>query len=136
MRTVVAAEIREIFDAQSRPLAEALLNAMVAKYARTAPELSRWLEQNLLEGFTVFSLPKEHRKRLRTSNAAERVNQELKRRTRVVRIFPNPPSLLRLVSALLCDISEDWETVALPYLPMNLPPAPPHPTPCPSTTQS
>jgi putative transposase len=122
MRTDVAAEVREIFQAQSRPLAEALLKAMVSKYAKSAPELSRWLEQNLPQGFTVFSLPKEHRQRLRTSNAAERVNQELKRRTRVIRIFPNPSSLLRLVSALLVDISEHWETSALPYLPMNLPP--------------
>jgi transposase-like protein len=122
MRADVATELREIFQAQSRPLAEALLKSMVSKYAKSAPELSRWLEQNLPEGFTVFSLPKEHRQRLRTSNAAERVNQELKRRTRVVRIFPNPPSLLRLVSALLVDISEHWETSALPYLPMNLPP--------------
>lgn len=122
MRADVAAQLRDIFQAQSRPLAEALLKSMVSKYAKSAPELSRWLEQNLPEGFTVFSLPKEHRQRLRTSNAAERVNQELKRRTRVVRIFPNPPSLLRLVSALLVDISEHWETSALPYLPMNLPP--------------
>jgi len=122
MRADVATELREIFQAQSRPLAEALLKSMVSKYAKSAPELSRWLEQNLPEGFTVFSLPKEHRQRLRTSNAAERVNQELKRRTRVIRIFPNPPSLLRLVSALLVDISEHWETSALPYLPMNLPP--------------
>jgi putative transposase len=134
MRPVVAAELREIFEAQSRPLAEALLNTLVTKYTRTAPELSRWLEQNLPEGFTVFSLPKEHRKRLRTSNAAERVNQELKRRTRVVRIFPNPASLLRLVSALLSDISDDWETVEHPYLSMNLPP--PHITPSLSTAQS
>jgi putative transposase len=126
MRADVAAEVREIFQAQSRPLAEALLRAMISKYAKSAPELSRWLEQNLPEGFTVFSLPREHRKRLRTSNAAERVNQELKRRTRVIRIFPNPASLLRLVSALLVDISEHWETAALPYLTMNLPP-PLHP---------
>lgn len=133
MRADVAAEIRDIFQAQSRPLAEALLRAMISKYARSAPELSRWLEQNLPEGFTVFSLPREHRKRLRTSNAAERVNQELKRRTRVVRIFPNPASLLRLVSALLVDISEHWETTALPYLRMNLPP-PLHPPQIPPPT--
>jgi transposase-like protein len=136
LRPAVAAEIREIFDAQSRPLAEALLHTMVAKYAKTAPELARWLEQNLPEGFTVFSLPKEHRKRLRTSNAAERVNQELKRRTRVVRIFPNPASLLRLVSALLCDISEHWDCVDLPYLSMNLPPPIPASPSCASTSQS
>lgn len=122
MRPVVAAELREIFQAQSQALAETLLKAMVSKYAKSAPELSDWLEHNIPEGFAVFSLPKEHRKRLRTSNAAERVSQELKRRTRVARIFTNPASLLRLVTAILLDISEEWETCSHPYLPMNLPP--------------
>jgi transposase-like protein len=122
MREAVAGELREVLHAQSRPLAEALLQAMVSKYAKSAPELSAWLELNVPESLTVFCLPKEHRQRLRTSNAAERVNQELKRRTRVARIFPNPASLLRLVSALLSEISEEWECAAAPYLPMNLRP--------------
>ena len=122
LREAVAAELREVLHAQSRPLAEALLKAMVAKYAQSAPELSAWLELNAPESLTIFCLPKEHRKRLRTSNAAERVNQELKRRTRVVRIFPNPASLLRLVSARLSEIAEDWECSVTPYLQMNLRP--------------
>jgi len=122
LREVVAGELREVLHAQNRPLAEALLKAMVSKYAKSAPELSAWLELNVPESLTVFCLPKEHRQRLRTSNAAERVNQELKRRTRVARIFPNPPSLLRLVSALLTEIDEDWACAAAPYLPMNLRP--------------
>jgi transposase-like protein len=120
MREAVADELRAVLQAQSRPLAEALLKAMVSKYAKSAPELSAWLELNAPESLTVFCLPKEHRNRLRTSNAAERVNQELKRRTRVVRVFPNPSSLLRLVSALLTEISEDWECAPAPYLQMNL----------------
>ena len=69
-----------------------------------------WLEENLPQGFTVFTLPAAHQKRMRTSNALERVNQELKRRTRVARVFPNEPSLLRLITALLCETSDDWET--------------------------
>jgi putative transposase len=68
------------------------------------------MEENLPEGFTVFDLPVAHRKRMRTSNPLERVNKELKRRTRVAGIFPNEASLLRLVSARLMEISEDWET--------------------------
>ena len=115
-RASVAAELREVLHAQSRPLADALLKALISKYAKSAPELSAWLELNVPESLIVFCLPKDHRQRLRTSNAAERLNQELKRRTRVVRIFPNPPSLLRLVSALLCDIAEDWECAPAPYL--------------------
>jgi putative transposase len=122
LRPVVADELRDVLHAQNRPLAEALLKAMVSKYAKSAPELSAWLELTVPESFTVFCLPSEHRKRLRTSNAAERVNQELKRRTRVARIFPNPASLLRLVSALLTEIDEDWACAAAPYLQMNLRP--------------
>ena len=121
MRKTVAAQLREIFNAPTLELAEALLTKMLSSYRKSAPELAAWLEKNVPESFTVFALPKEHRLRLRTSNAAERVNQELKRRTLVVRIFPNPKSLLRLVSALLCDISDDWETAPNVYLNMNPP---------------
>jgi transposase-like protein len=60
---------------------------------------------------------------LRTSNGLERVNQELRRRTRVVRLFPNEASLMRLVSALLVEVSEDWETENL-YLNMDTPTQP------------
>lgn len=123
LRKTVASQLREIFDAPSLDLAEALLKKTVSTYRKSTPELAAWLEKNLPEGFTVFALPKEHRLRLRTSNAAERVNQELKRRTRVARIFPNPKSLLRLVTALLLDISDDWETSRQIYLNMN-PPSP------------
>ena len=68
------------------------------------------MEENLPQGLTVFALPLAHQKRLHTSNALERVNQELKRRTRVARVFPNEASLLRLVSALLAETSDDWES--------------------------
>ena len=60
------------------------------------------------EGLTVFELPQKHRKKLRTSNALERLHEEIKRRTRVARLFPNEASLLRLVSAIEMEISEDW----------------------------
>jgi transposase-like protein len=94
---------------------------MVSTYRKSAPDLAAWLEQNAPESFTVFALPKEHRVRLRTSNLAERVNQEIKRRTRVARIFPNPKSLLRLITAILADISDHWESSPQIYLNMNLP---------------
>lgn len=119
MRPTVISQLRQLLHAQSRPHAAALLDAMVAKYAKSAPELSAWLELNVPESLSVFALPKHHRQRLRTSNAAERVNQELKRRTRVVRVFPNVASLLRLVSARLIEISEDWESASFPYLDLN-----------------
>ena len=121
LRKTVAAQLREIFDAPTLELAEALLKKMVSAYRKSAPDLAAWLEQNAPESFTVFAVPKEHRIRLRTSNLAERVNQEIKRRTRVARIFPNPKSLLRLVTAILADISDHWESSPQIYLNMNPP---------------
>lgn len=70
------------------------------KYAKTASKPAAWLETAVPEGLTMFSLPAAHRTRLRTVNALERLNQEIRRRTRVVGVFPNEASCLRLVSAL------------------------------------
>jgi transposase-like protein len=117
-RAEVARNIRSVFDCPSRTAAEQRLKEIVAHYAKTAPKLAAWLEDNLPQGFTVFTLPAAHQKRMRTSNALERVNQELKRRTRVARVFPNESSLLRLITALLSETSDDWETGKL-YLNME-----------------
>jgi transposase-like protein len=76
------------------------------------------MENSIPEGLTVFSLPSEHRRFLRTSNTLERLNKEIKRRTRVAGLFPNEQSLLRLVSAVLAEISEEWETGRI-YLTMD-----------------
>jgi len=108
-RAEVARAIRSVFDCPSRPAAEARLKEIVTHYSSTAPKLASWLEENLPQGLTVFALPAAHQKRMRTSNALERVNQEIKRRTRVARLFPNEASLLRLVTALLAETSEEWE---------------------------
>lgn len=109
-RKEVAHAIRSIFDSSSRSAAETRLKEIVAHYAKNTPKLSAWMEDNLPQGLTVFDLPLAHQKRLRTSNGLERVNQELKRRTRVARVFPNEASLLRLVSALLAETSDEWES--------------------------
>jgi transposase-like protein len=109
-RAEVARHIRSVFECPSRCAAEQRLKEIVAHYAKPAPKLAAWLEENLPQGFTVFALPAAHQKRLRTSNALERVNQELKRRTRVARVFPNELSLRRLVTALLSETSDEWET--------------------------
>ena len=109
MRSEVAADIRSIFNASDRKTAEELLRAAIRKYVTSAPRLSAWLEENLSEGFTVFDFPLEHRRSIRTTNSLERINKEIRRRTRVVGIFPNPASCLRLVSALLMEISEEWQ---------------------------
>ncbi|MEQ2008271.1 MAG: IS256 family transposase [Limisphaerales bacterium] len=124
-RAEVARAIRGVFECPSRLAAEQRLKETVAYYAKTAPKLAAWMEENLPQGFTVFTLAATHQQRMRTSNALERVNQELKRRTRVARVFPNEKSLLRLISALLAETSDEWETGKI-YLNMenqNLPSA-------------
>ncbi len=109
MRAEVAADIRAMFNATDRQAAEQLLQAAIQKYAASAPRLSTWLEDNLAEGFTVFDFPLEHRRSIRTTNSLERINKEIRRRTRVVGVFPNEASCLRLISALLMEISEEWQ---------------------------
>ena len=109
MRAEVAAEIRAMFNATDRPSAEQFLQAAIQKYAVSAPRLSAWLEDNLAEGFTVFDFPLEHRRTIRTTNSLERINKEIRRRTRVVGVFPNEASCLRLVSALLMETSQEWQ---------------------------
>lgn len=110
MRGPVAADIRKIFGASDRIEADQKLQDFLEKYKESAPRLVEWAEVNIPEGLTVFNLPVEHQKRMRTSNGIERLNKEIKRRTRVATLFPNEESLLRLVSAVLSEISEDWET--------------------------
>ena len=109
MRREVAEDIRAIFNMPDREAAETYLKKMVEKYALIAPKLADWMEVNIPEGFTVFSFPRDHQRRLRTSNYLERLSQEIKRRTRVVRVFPNEQSCLRLISAVLMEFSEEWE---------------------------
>ena len=109
MRSEVAADIRGIFNAPDRQTAEIYLQMAIQKYAESVPKLSAWMEENLVEGLTVFDFPIEHRRFIRTTNSLERVNREIRRRTRVVGLFPNEASCLRLISAILMEISEEWQ---------------------------
>jgi transposase-like protein len=110
MKPVVAQDIRAIFAARDRDEADRLLKRTAEKYEPTMPKLATWMQAALPEGLTVFSFPEPHRRLLRTTNGVERVNKEIKRRTRVAGLFPNEASCLRLVSAILMEISEDWQT--------------------------
>jgi len=101
-------DIRTIFNAPDRTTAEAWLARTVQKYADTASKLADWMENNIPEGLAVFSFPRSHQPRIRTANLLERVNREVKRRTRVVGIFPNEAACLRLISAFLMENSEAW----------------------------
>jgi putative transposase len=106
----VAADIRDIYNAADRAEADRLLGIKAAAWREKAPKLADWMEENIPEGLAVFELPAPYRRRLRTSNMLERLNREIRRRTRVASIFPNDASLLRLASAILVEQSEEWET--------------------------
>jgi putative transposase len=110
MQSEVADDIRMIFNAPDRTIADAYLAKAVLKYEKVASRLSDWMANNLPEGLMVFSFPGGFRKLLRTTNGVERLHREVRRRARVVSIFPNKRSCLRLVSAILSEISEEWLT--------------------------
>ncbi len=118
MRAEIGQVMRDIFNSPSAVHAAEMVKQVAAKYAKTAPKFVAWLEANVAEGFTVFQFPRAHWKKLRTSNVLERVNREIKRRTRVAVLFPNEESCLRLVSAVLQEIHEEWTTGRL-YLDMS-----------------
>ena len=118
MRAGVASDIRSIFNAPDRLEADRLLKIVSDKYLESAPRLAEWMESNIAEGLNVFTLPEKHRRFLRTSNMLERLNREIKRRTRVASLFPNEASALRLVTAVLAETSDEWETGRL-YISMD-----------------
>jgi transposase-like protein len=114
LRAPVAAAIRAIFNAPDREEAEHLLDKFQRHYEKKiAPQLVQWAEEAIPEGFTVFALPPRHRRRLRTTNLVERLNEEIRRRTRVARLFPNEAACLRLVSAIL-DADPDRQRAGRP----------------------
>jgi len=110
--------VRDIFNAPDINTARSLVKAAVKASASVAPDFATWLEENIEEGLTFFTFPKDHWRRLRTTNGLERINREIRRRTRVVSIFPNPESCLRLVTAVLQEIHEEW-SVGRIYLSKN-----------------
>ena len=110
MRKEVAQDIRSVFNEADPQEAKRRLGLASAKWRETAPKLAEWMEAAIPEGLTVLQIPVAHRRRMRTVNMIERLNRELKRRTRVATLFPNEPSLLRLVSAVLVEVCEEWET--------------------------
>lgn len=118
LKKVVASDIRGIFGSMDRRDAEERLSRTIEKYRKPAPKLAAWMERAIPEGLTVFDLPEPHRRRLRTTNVLERLNRELKRRTAVATLFPNEASLLRLVTAMVAEVSDEWE-IGRAYLVME-----------------
>jgi transposase-like protein len=110
MKREVLDDLKSVLDSADEHTAGEQLRRVVQKYEKSAPKLAEWMDENVPESFAVFRLPPSHRQRLRTTNVEERLNRELKRRTRVATLFPNEASLLRLVTAVLMEVSEEWET--------------------------
>lgn len=117
IRKRIGKQLKSIWTADDLAKAETALAELVASYRTSAPKLAAWLEENAPEGLAVFTLPEQHRRRLRTSNPMERsVQQELKRRTVKVRVFPSDEALLRLVTAVLVEIDEKWASDTKAYI--------------------
>lgn len=110
-RQEIGEKIRVIFNAPTIEEAQRLLVLAVRHYADKNAKFANWMENNIPEGFSVFMLENINcQKKMRTTNPLERVNKEIKRRSRVVTIFPNVDSCLRLVSAVLMESSEEWQS--------------------------
>jgi putative transposase len=104
------ARLRPIFDAPDEGTARTLLASFVRDYQTSAPAAVVTLERGFDDATAVLALPAPYRKRLRTTNGVERLNEEIRRRERVIRIFPNRDSVIRLVGALLMEQDEIWTT--------------------------
>ena len=101
-------ELRWIYERRNAQEARQDLAAWLTKWQSRYAKLCDWVESNIEETLTFYRLPQAHHKHLKSTNMLERINQELKRRTLVVRIFPNAASCLRLVRALAAEMDEDW----------------------------
>ena len=101
MREEIAEAIKSVFRCTTKASAETAKGAVIEQFVKTAPEFVSWFEENINEGLTCLNFPRSHRQRIRTTNGLERVNREIKRRTRVATLFPNVKSALRLVTGVL-----------------------------------
>ena len=104
-------ELRWLYDRRDLGEARADLAAWLSKWQSKYPRLCDWVEESIEETFSFYRLPRQHHKHLKSTNMLERLNQELKRRTHIVRIFPNADSCLRLVRALAVEIHAElpWQ---------------------------
>jgi transposase-like protein len=119
MREELGEAVRRIFHSCDYAAAQEEKRKCIEKYKISAPEFVRWVENCIDEGLTCFSFPEAHRKRIRTVNGLERLNREIRRRTKVATLFPNVSSCERLITAVLQGVHEEWIT-GKRYLDMSL----------------
>jgi putative transposase len=112
-------ELRWLYDRRDLAEAQKDLAQWLERWEQKYPKLCEWVEENIGETLTFYQLPLQHHKHMKSTNMLERFNEEIKRRTRVVRIFPNEASCLRLIRALAAETHEDW-LEASRYLNMEL----------------
>jgi len=105
---VLANKLKDIFNAPDREQAMQRVNQLIALCENKYPEVAEFLENSAHEVLACFNFPEQHRKRIRSTNGLERFHEEIRRRTRVIRIFPNQNSCLRLVSALAAEQNDVW----------------------------
>jgi putative transposase len=115
----IASAIRAIFNETSIEKAQAQVTSIADRFRDKNAELATWIEENVHECLSVYMQPIEFHARIRTSNGLERVNREINRRTSIVGIFPNTDSLLRLATAVLVEIHEEWISAIQPYMNFN-----------------
>lgn len=108
LKEEIHGHVRAILEAPDPDTARMLLNQTISAYSDKAPKAMRTLEAGFDDATAVLSLPEKYRKRLRTTNSVERLNEEVRRRERVIRIFPNRESVIRLIGALLMEQDEKW----------------------------
>ncbi|NCQ11956.1 MAG: IS256 family transposase [Bacteroidetes bacterium] len=113
------AALKDVFAAPDREQAETRLKAMILRLQESDLELADWLEENAPETLSVFSFPEGHRCRIKSTNSLERLNEEIRRRTRVIRIFPHRQSCVRMITSLCLEKDEEW-TTGKQYLNMEL----------------
>ena len=101
-------ELRWLYDRRNIDEAGVDLAAWLTRWQAKYPKLTDWVEENIEQTWTFYRLPRQHHKHLKSTNMLERLNEEIRRRTRVVRIFPNHDSCLRLIRALAVETHEDW----------------------------
>ena len=101
-------ELRWLYDRRDVNEARQDLEAWVKRWSAKHPKLCTWAEENIEATWTFYRLPREHHKHMKSTNMLERLNQELKRRTHVIRIFPNEASCLRLIRALASERDDEW----------------------------
>lgn len=119
MKKDIAEALRRIFQSLDYVTAQEEKRKCIEKYKTSAPEFIKWLEDNIEEGLTCFSFPEAHRKKIRTVNGLERLNKEIRRRSRVVTLFPSVASCERLITGVLQGVHEEWIT-GKRYLDMSL----------------